>query len=161
MASMLLIVFILAAILAVAFGTPTTSHIFREKAHLVGRPEIKPGAKSSADHHHTVVFGIAQRNVDKLEEVLLQVSDPRSAQYGKHWTRDEVGRFTENRQAVRELVNYLNQHYPGDVHIEHQSLYGEYITMSGRIHVWERFFATKFYEFRHTDWSMSSIHRAM
>ncbi len=154
---MYLVVCILVAFLAFAYGTSKTSHIFRERAHLVDRPDIKPGAND----YHSVVFGVAQRNVEKLEEVLFSVSDPRSAHYGKHWTRDEVGRFTENKHSVSELIDYLHQRYPDEAHIEHQSPYGEYITVSGRIHVWERFFATKFYEFRHTDWSLSSIHRAM
>ena len=49
-----------------------------------------PAAQETA---HTMVFAIKQ-NTKLLESMLLDVSNPRSLNYGQHLTRDQVGRYS-------------------------------------------------------------------
>ena len=39
---------------------------------------------------HKVIFSIKQQNLDKLEEIFWDVSNPASANYGTYLSRDEV-----------------------------------------------------------------------
>ncbi len=139
-----------------------STHVFRSKAHLTLRPYIKSDKRSHPEAFHTVIFAVKQRNVDKLEEKLMEVSDPHSHKYGQHWTREEVGAFTENREGSAAVLSYLQSHFSSDeIAIEKRSLYDEYIVVKGKVRVWESMFATKFYEFVHKDWHNKAIHRAM
>ncbi len=96
--------------------------------------------------------------MDKLEEILFDVSDPRSANYGKHWTREEVAAFTSNVEGSSKLEAYLRKE---KIMITKKTEYGEYVTAYGRIEDWERIFATKFHEFEHEDWAHEKLHRAL
>jgi tripeptidyl-peptidase-1 len=141
----------------------STNHVFRSKAHLGdGRPYIKSDKRSHPDADHTVVFAIKQRNVDKLEEKLMEVSDPHSPKYGQHWTREEVGEFTQNREGSAAVLAYLQSKFgASQIAVEKRSLYDEYIVVRGKVLVWEEMFATRFFEFAHKDWHGKTIHRAL
>lgn len=46
--------------------------------------------KVTGDTRLPMKIGLAQSNLDKGYEYLLDISDPVSPNYGKHWTQDEV-----------------------------------------------------------------------
>jgi tripeptidyl-peptidase-1 len=96
------------------------------------------------DHMHEVIFAVKQRNVDKLHNILVSVSDPTSPDYGKHWTREEVAHFTENKVAVTKIHEALKHH---DIEVTSTSTYSEFITASASIEKWEAFFHSKFFHF--------------
>jgi tripeptidyl-peptidase-1 len=91
---------------------------------------------------HTVVFALSQRNIPDLERILWDVSDPTSENYGKHWTRAEVGAFTSNPTATKAVLEYLST--VKEVTIDHRTLYDEYITATGSVEVWEALLNTEF-----------------
>jgi len=131
---------------------------FKEKAHVTGRPDIIPGIRANAQDLHTVVFAVKQRNLDILSDILHNVSDPSSEDYGKHWSKESIAHLTANLPASREITSFLEFH---GVNIVRHTLNHEYITAEGQISVWEELFATKFFEFRHKHWNYSKIIRAM
>lgn len=52
--------------------------------------------------------GLAQRNLDRGHDLLMDVSDPRSANYGRHWTAEEVARaFAPAGEAVDGVVAWV------------------------------------------------------
>lgn len=53
-------------------------------------------------------FGLAQSNLQKLEDELLLVSDPASPHYGQHWTQDDViNYFSPSRETVQTVRDWL------------------------------------------------------
>ncbi|KAJ6454196.1 subtilisin-like protein [Mycena sanguinolenta] len=59
-------------------------------------------------------FTLAQSNVDKLESLLLDVSDPQSPNYGKHWTHARVKEvFRPSSETVDTVRGWLVPHDAG------------------------------------------------
>ncbi|KAF7346774.1 Subtilisin-like protein [Mycena sanguinolenta] len=55
-------------------------------------------------------FTLAQSNVDRLESLLLDVSDPQSPNYGKHWTHAQVKEvFRPSGETVDTVRGWLVQ----------------------------------------------------
>ncbi|EHL01475.1 putative Aorsin [Glarea lozoyensis 74030] len=53
-------------------------------------------------------IGLAQNNLDKGYEHLMDVSDPSSSNFGKHWTADDViNAFRPSDETEREVRNWL------------------------------------------------------
>lgn len=51
---------------------------------------------------------LAQRNMDRAEDMLMDVSHPESPNYGKHWTSAEVmDMFAPSTEAVRDVFEWL------------------------------------------------------
>jgi len=53
-----------------------------------------------------LTFALKQQNVDRLEELLNAVSNPRSAQYGKHLTLDEVASLIRPSLLTQKVVRH-------------------------------------------------------
>ena len=121
--------------------TKRSSHVFKEHALLAMRKDVNKMNRMHPASMHTVVFAVAQQNIDKLERILLDVSDPNSENYGKHWSRAEVGAFTSNPKASNVVLEYLSTK---NVKVDHQTLYNEYITATGPVAEWESMFNTEF-----------------
>jgi hypothetical protein len=155
-------VWVLALVVAVSVtcGFVESSHVFKAKAHLGGR-SIHAGTRADKDTPHSVIFVIKQRNLDKLDDLLLSVSDPESTDYGKHWSREQMGEFTQNQEASAAVLEYLQTHHDNSFHIERRSRYDEYIVVKANVNVWESMFNTQFFQFKHADWEGQSIHRAV
>lgn len=150
-----LIVFIVGLII----GNAEAGYIFREKLNYGGRGVIKPSKPAQTSQYHEVTFAIRLKNLDKLEQILYDISNPDSVNYGKHWTREEIASFTTNPTVIQTVENYLIKE---NIQILSKTQYSEYIKCSGRIEDWERIFATKFHEFEHKDWAYrGKLHRAL
>jgi len=54
-------------------------------------------------------FAVKNRNMDKLYEVLNDVSDPNSKNYGQHLTFEQIGELTSNREAHDQVLSFLDQ----------------------------------------------------
>jgi len=56
------------------------------------------------NHRLELVFAVKQQNLQLLEEVLLNVSDPRHEKYGQHLSNEEVHRLVAPRQSDVDAV---------------------------------------------------------
>ncbi|XP_033498532.1 tripeptidyl-peptidase 1 [Epinephelus lanceolatus] len=56
-----------------------------------------------------LTFALKQQNTDQLEETLRQVSDPDSAQYGKHLTLEEVSSLVRPSELTQKVVHHWLQ----------------------------------------------------
>jgi tripeptidyl-peptidase I len=53
-------------------------------------------------------FGLAQRNLDRVEEMLMAVSHPESPSYGKHYTpADIVDTFAPSDETITAVTKWL------------------------------------------------------
>jgi hypothetical protein len=105
------------------------THIFKEAAApLHSRNDLTRKERVSSDQLHEVIFAIKLLNMDELTRILLDVSDPKSNNYGKHKTKEEVTSITSNPFANKKISEYLDAVGASIVSV---SLTGEYITASG------------------------------
>ena len=122
------------------------SHILRQsRPHLSSRKDIQKLFRVGHDYIHEVMFVIKQRNMDVLTNILHDLSDPQSSNYGHHWTREEVADFTSNPEARDAVVSYLHSN---GASIFSESLAGDYIKAKASIKVWEKMFNTEFFLYR-------------
>jgi len=58
-----------------------------------------------------LTFAVKQQNLEKLEDVLMRVSDPQSPTYGEHISNDEVHKLTAPKAEHSRLVmDFLKKH---------------------------------------------------
>lgn len=123
------------------------THIFVEEAPaLLKRDDLIKHGRAPAQQSHEVIFVVQQRNLAQLEKELHDVSDPNSANYGRHWTSRQVADLTSNPDGQQAIRAYLLR---VGATVTSETLYGDYITATAAVNVWERLFHTEFYVFDH------------
>ena len=121
------------------------THVFRESIpQLLSRTDLTRRARVRHDYVHKVIFVIRQNNMDELTRILHDVSDPLSANYGQHLTREEVAKLTSNPESRDSVVSYL---LANGASVVSETLSGEYITANAAVSVWEKMFNTEFFTF--------------
>lgn len=110
------------------------------------RDDYKLGAKAPVETYHEVVFSVKQKNLDKLESLFYEVSDPQNKEkYGKFLSRKEVAALTANEEAAAAVTKFLLEN---GLTITKKSPYGEYISARGRVGQLEKLFNTQFFSFQ-------------
>ena len=94
-----------------------------------------------------LVFHVKDNENAKLEDILQSVSDPTSQNYGKHLSKSEVDALTENPQAVKATMTFLES-VPG-VTIAKGHPY--HISASATVATWEAALSTSFYNYEKVD----------
>ena len=124
-------------------------HVFMESApRLNSRNDIQRMDRMASDFVHEVTFVIQQRNIPVLTAFLHDVSDPRSMNYGRHKTKQEVADMTSNYEAREAVLSHL---ILSGAMIVAETLHGEYITANASISVWESMFNTQFFMFHQSE----------
>ena len=100
-----------------------------------------------ADSTEIVTFTIAlkQRNIEMLQKWVPDVSDPKSPNYGRYWTRDEINDFiAPSKQDIERVLAWLHEYGVDDY-----TLFGDAIRCKTTIKVAEKLFTTRsFYRFQ-------------
>ena len=121
------------------------THIFKESVPLLSsRGDLISRSSIPPDHIHELVFVVQQQNMEILTDVLHDVSDPASPNYGQHMSMEQVSAMTLNPVARDAIVSYL--HSIG-ASVTSEILSGDLITANAPISVWERVLNTEFYTF--------------
>eukprot|EP00475_Leptophrys_vorax_P024994 TRINITY_DN3477_c0_g3_i1.p1 TRINITY_DN3477_c0_g3~~TRINITY_DN3477_c0_g3_i1.p1 ORF type:complete len:556 (-),score=135.41 TRINITY_DN3477_c0_g3_i1:72-1739(-) len=92
-----------------------------------------------------VGFVLKQNNLDQIEEMLWDRSNPSSANYGKWLTKAQVGEITHNQEAHQAVRDFLDRH---KISIEQDNEFGEYIRASMPVEQAEQMFQTQFFTYR-------------
>ncbi|KAI5480340.1 hypothetical protein MNV49_000915 [Pseudohyphozyma bogoriensis] len=59
-------------------------------------------------HKIPLRIGLTQQNMHRVEDVLMDVSDPSSVNYGKHWTPDQVAEyFAPEQDSIDSVFRWL------------------------------------------------------
>lgn len=120
-------------------------HVFRESIpRLSTRQDLSRLDRLHHEYIHKVIFVIRQKNMDKLTDILHDISDPLSENYGMHMTKEEISIMTSNPEGHDAIMTYL--HAKG-VTVFHETLDGEFITASAPISTWEQTFDTQFFSY--------------
>ena len=122
-------------------GPTCVHHVFKECALLSERNDVLKLHRSPPHASHTVVFAVKQLRMAELDDTLLDISNPFSENYGKHWTHAQVGEFTSNPSAAAAILEYLNLK---DIRIDQRTLFDEFITATASVKVWEDMLNTEF-----------------
>jgi subtilase family serine protease len=139
-------------------------HRIKESLKHEKRSDITKVGRSSPSTHHTVIFAIQHQNVDQLERILNDVSDPFSSNYGKFLTTDEVDALTHSptsAQAVMTFLRLAGIKHNAEVDIVRRSRGDRFITAKAPIHVWESALQAEFHEFAVLEDPTIRFHRAL
>ncbi|KAF9046290.1 subtilisin-like protein [Panaeolus papilionaceus] len=99
----------LALLLTYASAVPTrrSNHVLHEKRAMEPRDWTLVG-RVDGTRVLPMRFGLAQQNLDKLEDLLMSVSHPDSPQYGKHFSAAEVvDTFSPAEETIEAVTNWL------------------------------------------------------
>lgn len=119
-------------------------HILKETASSQTVSMFTKRNRALANHQHDVVFAVKQNNLDKLEQLVDEISHPGPA-YGQYLTRDQVTSMVRNSDSAEFLLHFLDHHHLGRV--IHRTLGDEYVTVRGTVKGWEGLFGTEFFEY--------------
>lgn len=94
---------------ALAIPSPRADYVLHEKR--AAEPSDATWVKSrrlESDRVLPMRFGLTQQNMDKLEEMLMSVSHPESASFGKHFSAAEVAStFEPSKETIDSVVEWL------------------------------------------------------
>ncbi|KAH9219932.1 protease S8 tripeptidyl peptidase I [Leptodontidium sp. 2 PMI_412] len=83
------------------------SHSVHEKRDSPPREWIKRG-RVQPDSVLPIRIGLSQTNLEKGYSFLMEVSDPASPRFGKHWTEVEVdGMFKPDEESANSVIDWL------------------------------------------------------
>jgi len=104
--------------------------------------------RASPEQPHDMLLAVKQRNMDHVEEVLMDRSDPKSTNYGKWLSGNEVRAITRNEEALGAVRNFLTQ---SGMEIVRTSLGGEFIRARASIQTWEKVLENELYAYEARD----------
>lgn len=128
----------------IPYSVSLSKHTFTAQADIEGRKDIKRLKRANKHQSHVVIIASLQQNLDKLDELLMDVSDPRSSKYGQHYSKSQIKELTINHEAVTQITNYL---HANGLKILNQTDGGEFITVEGSVEQLEAMLDTEFHEF--------------
>ena len=103
----------------------------------------------------TASIALFPRNMDKLTEELLLMSDLSSPRYGHHWSKEEVDSFVAPPASDVDLVSGWAKYYQVEA-VHH----GSYFRVKGDVKDIEAMLQTKFLSFQHKE-SLRIIDRVL
>jgi len=106
--------------------------------------------KTPLDSVLSVRIGLTQQNLDKGSEYLMDVSDPESANYAKHWTPEQViEAFAPSPETVRSVEKWLRSSGISSS-ITHSDNQG-WLAFDATTAEMEKLLSTQYYTYHHTE----------
>ncbi|EPQ51643.1 subtilisin-like protein [Gloeophyllum trabeum ATCC 11539] len=138
------------ALLSLASAEPRISPLITHEK----RSHIPAGWSHTHRHDPVAVLplriGLVQSNMDKLEKLLLDVSGPESANYGKHWSAGKVSQtFAPSRETVDTVRDWLTG---SGIEASRVKLSGArtWIELNATVEEAERLLNTEYHVYSHT-----------
>lgn len=144
MFSLSLLTIIIVSLCYCSICTSLIDYVLKESTNSLHRHDYLQIKRASSESIHEVIIAIKQKNIQQLEEFLLDVSNMTSLNYGKHKTIEEIGELIENNESTHRVIQWLTNN---DVKISKLSKFGEYITVTSTVSIFERLFNTIMYEY--------------
>lgn len=88
--------FLILPFIASVCAASSSRMIHMEQYLADNRDDITQAGYASATAEHEVVFAVNQKNLDQLERILFEVSDPKNEKYGQYLNRQQVANLTSN-----------------------------------------------------------------
>jgi tripeptidyl-peptidase I len=106
-------IFAVSALVAVALAAPAANpaterrHVIHEKRESLP-VNWRRSAKLHPDSTLPMRIALAQSNLDKAEEYLMDISHPKSRNFGKHWTAKQIAEtFAPTKETVDAVTAWL------------------------------------------------------
>ncbi|CZT04252.1 related to tripeptidyl-peptidase 1 precursor [Rhynchosporium graminicola] len=148
----------LSGLLTVALSAPTLNsrHVVHERRDRLPAHWVK----SARIHEDSVIpmrIALTQNNLHKGDEFLMDVSDPESPNFGKHWSAKQVAdMFAPSHKTISSVYGWLADYgVTSDRVKQSQSL--NWIHANVTVGEAERLMNTKYYEFTHRESGQSHI----
>eukprot|EP01112_Ceratiomyxa_fruticulosa_P012404 TRINITY_DN3431_c0_g1_i5.p1 TRINITY_DN3431_c0_g1~~TRINITY_DN3431_c0_g1_i5.p1 ORF type:complete len:570 (+),score=138.61 TRINITY_DN3431_c0_g1_i5:94-1803(+) len=101
--------------------------------------------RSNPTKQITFRLGLFQQNFDKLDAALLDVSDPRSENYGKWWTREQIlDLVAPPKEKVDNLISLLSEN---GIKVTENNR--DFLTVRAAVENVEKFFSVEMYKWKH------------
>ncbi|OQD85399.1 hypothetical protein PENANT_c010G10600 [Penicillium antarcticum] len=144
------------AIAALSGAVPAPmKHVLHEKRGQ--HADWVKGERIKRDSVLPVRIGLTQNNLDKGDALLMEVSDPTSAKYGKYWTAEEVhDMFAPSKEAVESVRKWLEGSGIHESRVVHSDNKG-WLAFDAHAHEVEKLFMAEFYEHEHAATSSIKI----
>ena len=100
----LVVLAVLSGLLAQAVAAPApaaVTHLVHERRDIDGSKWIRSDAKLRRDAILPMSIGLSQQNLHNGHDYLMDVSDPKSPNFGKHWSMDKVHHTLQHAAAAK------------------------------------------------------------
>jgi tripeptidyl-peptidase I len=126
--------------------SPANSHVFKESMASVSTwDDLQRLDRVHGDVIHEVIFVIRLRNMERLTQILNDVADPESLNYGQHLTRAQVTNMTINVESRDAVLNYLSL---SGLAVKKVTSGGEFVVAEAPVTILEKVFSTAFHHFK-------------
>jgi hypothetical protein len=119
---------------------------------------VKESTVLDKNLNHNIIWAVKQKNMDILEQMLNDVSNPFSQNYGKYLNSTEIASMTFDQEANSIVTKYFIKR---NIRIISQTLHGEYFTTEAPLSTWENVFSTEFHMYKHINNEHPPIYRAL
>jgi tripeptidyl-peptidase-1 len=143
--------------LAVAIALPNTNpsrHVIHERRDRLP-DQWKKHSKLHPDSIVPLRIALKQNNLEKAHEYLMDVSDPKSLNYGKHWSVEQVAKtFAPSHETVSKVIEWLTDF--GIAGAE-QSPSLSWVSVNVTISQVEVLLDTEYFEYKHDTTDQSHV----
>ena len=139
------------SLFAGAFAAPTTNskrHVVHERRNRIPM-HWERTSELHGDLYLPMRIALSQKNLDRADEFLMDVSHPDSPNFGKHWTAKQVAEtFAPSEEAVNSVLEWLAEYgVHGDRVKQSQGL--NWIHADVTVSEAEDLLQTKYYKYTH------------
>ncbi|PNP40534.1 hypothetical protein TGAMA5MH_07531 [Trichoderma gamsii] len=143
---------------AVTVGAaPSTTSVTHERRNVHSHRHWEKRSRLEPHDVIPVRIGLSQRNLDQGHDFLMDISDPNSENYGKHWTAERITEmFSPSRDSVEAIREWLIGSGISEDRINH-SLGYEWIHFDATVQEAEELLQTEYHVFQHGLESRSTV----
>jgi tripeptidyl-peptidase-1 len=148
---MLLLVHVLAALLVGANASPTPGHVVHERRIASSASRWAKRDKLMSSTVLPMKIGLRQSNLHRADEYIMDVSDPQSPHYGRHWSAAQVAQtFAPSQDTVEAVQRWLVEaKIPAERHAVSSGR--GWIHFNATVAEAERLLATEYFFYEHED----------
>lgn len=133
-------------------AAPTTSskHALHEKRD--GEPHAwEKRDRALSEHVMPIRIALRERNIENADSYIFDVADPRSPNFGKHWSAEKVANtFSAHPETKNTVMDWLAE---SGIQRSRLSLSKghNWVEFEGTVEEAERLFATEYWHYQHTE----------
>ena len=131
-------------ILSLGVADVLASHVVHERRNS-NRLTWRKRSRMDPVSQLPIRIALTQQNLHLAEDHLMNVSDPSSLHFSKHWTPAQVAqKFAPSRETVHSIVTWLNQSGIA-MHRLHRSHCGGWLSFNASVHEAEQLLRTRYH----------------
>jgi tripeptidyl-peptidase-1 len=141
----------LTALLASGLASPMSGYVVHEKRIVTSARRWVKRDKLESSVVLPMRIGLTQRNLHRADEYLLDVSDPQSPNYGRHWSVDKIAQtFAPSQNSVKAVQKWL---VDAGIDADHHAMLGgrSWIQFNASVGEVERLLAAEYFVYEHED----------